>query len=95
MLVGGAAGALIGDLWGRRVAFGATAASSLASMALFVANLQDSIALGSSFGSVVVDHFGIAETMRFSGATGLMSLAVPWLFSTGTATRTVQLSTES
>jgi predicted MFS family arabinose efflux permease len=50
-------------------------------MALFVANFQISIALGSYFGGVVVDAFGLSNAMYFGAALGLLSILTIALFS--------------
>lgn len=56
-------------------------------MALFVANFQISIALGSLGGGFVVDNFGVADAMVAGGVVALVSAAVIQLFSAGRATR--------
>jgi predicted MFS family arabinose efflux permease len=54
-------------------------------MALFVANFQVSIALGSLGGGLMVDTFGLARAMVAGGAVALLAVAVIWLFSAGRA----------
>ncbi len=51
-------------------------------MALFVANFQASIALGSFVGGVVVDRLGVLEAMTASGLLGVGALFVLLAFST-------------
>lgn len=47
-------------------------------MALFVANFQTSIALGSFAGGLVVDGLGLTSTMYFGAALGGLALLVVW-----------------
>ncbi|MBN3834441.1 MFS transporter [Burkholderia sp. Ac-20344] len=53
-----------------------------AGSSMFVSTVQIAIALGSLGGGAVVDHLGIASTMRFGGALALLSLFVIVTFST-------------
>lgn len=54
-------------------------------MALFVANFQISIALGSLGGGFVVDRLGLADAMVSGGTVALLALGVILLFSAGRA----------
>jgi predicted MFS family arabinose efflux permease len=47
-------------------------------MALFVANFQESIALGSFVGGSIVDRLGIQSAMYFGGAVAIAALMVLW-----------------
>ena len=49
-------------------------------MALFVANFQTSIALGSFLGGQVVDSYGLLNAMNFGGGIAILSLAILWIF---------------
>ena len=51
-------------------------------MALFVANFQASIALGSFVGGVVVDHLDVLDALMISGLLGAVSLIVLYAFNT-------------
>jgi predicted MFS family arabinose efflux permease len=47
-------------------------------MALFVANFQASIALGSFLGGSVVDHIGIDSAMYFGGVVAIVAFLLLW-----------------
>lgn len=53
-----------------------------AGSSMFVSTVQIAIALGSLGGGAVVDHLGIASTMRFGGVLAALSLLVIMTFST-------------
>jgi predicted MFS family arabinose efflux permease len=55
-------------------------------MALFVANFQASIALGSFVGGLVVDHLGVVDALSISGVLGVVALIVLYAFNTSNAT---------
>jgi predicted MFS family arabinose efflux permease len=55
-------------------------------MALFVANFQASIALGSFVGGVVVDHLNVMDALSISGLLGVVALIVLYAFKTSNAT---------
>ncbi len=57
--------------------------ASEGAMALFVANFQVSIALGSFVGGLVVDNLGLHAAMFFGAITGLVGLALLLLFGRG------------
>jgi predicted MFS family arabinose efflux permease len=51
-------------------------------MALYVANFQASIALGSFVGGVIVDHLDVVDALSISGLLGIVSLIVLYAFNT-------------
>ena len=57
----------------------AAPSGSEGAMALFVANFQISIALGSFLGGLVVDHRGLPTAMFFGALVGALGLIVLWL----------------
>jgi predicted MFS family arabinose efflux permease len=58
-------------------------------MALFVANFQISIALGSFLGGGVVDRFGLFDAMYFGAALAVVSMVVITLFGKATVSARV------
>lgn len=54
-------------------------------MALYVANFQASIALGSLVGGVIVDHLAVVDALSISGLLGVVSLLVLLAFDTSDA----------
>ena len=61
--------------------------ASEGAMALFVANFQISIALGSFLGGLVVDGLGVGSAMFFGALVGAIGLTIFWLGASGRPTR--------
>jgi len=57
-----------------------------AGSSMFVSTVQIAIALGSLAGGAVVDHLGMAATMRFGGLLAALSVVVIMMFKTSHAT---------
>ena len=57
-----------------------------AGSSMFVSTVQIAIALGSLAGGAVVDHLGIATTMRFGGLLAALSVVVMMTFKTTRST---------
>lgn len=59
-------------------------------MALFVANFQASIALGSFIGGIIVDRFDVSASYTISGSLGVAALVVLYAFKTSVGIKSFQ-----